>query len=194
MKIQLKKISDQLNLESAQYTLTYPANQENANYQILSALIDSHDVLIEINSSRFALLPEKREEHFKQLMQSFRDHNIEYRYHKILDTSNPSIFSRLFKKDNTAHKMIAYLSHEFWQSEEFRSMMPIRGARYYVLEEPENSIIDKMQQMMEEEIMEYFRLIIFDPGYEDFKRMGINSARLSNKELNELLKPVTSVE
>lgn len=189
MKIKIKENKQEPSLESAQYTLTYQGKDRGLNHKILDFFIREKDMVIEINSSRFSNTIDKPTEYTKKILDFLRENDLAYNYQKVPDNSSQSIFANLFKKDRTAHEVLFYLPNKIWQSASFKSLMPIPGARYYIRKksDDEENTLKKMQQLMDDELLDYFSLIIFDPGVNQLKQMGINSKQLTVDNLKEFL-------
>ncbi len=188
MNIKIKKNSKNADLNSAQYTLFFKSTDDTANYKVLSALIQDNDLIIEINSSRFMNTNIQKEEYFKEILEYLRSNDLDYTYSKVVDNSNQSIFGNIFNKNQTAHQTIVYLPNKIWRSSSFRSIIPISGARYYILNTTnDKDILGNMNQMMDNEILNYFQLIAFDPGLDKIQQMGINTSMLSKSQVENLL-------
>ncbi|AZO94705.1 hypothetical protein [Halocella sp. SP3-1] len=190
MKIKIKENKQEPSLDSAQYTLTFQGKDRGLNYKILNTLIGDKDMVIEINSSRFSNTVNNPTEYTKKILNFLRENELAYNYQKVPDNSSQSIFTSLFKKDRTAHEVLFYLPNKIWQSASFKSLMPIPGARYYIRKKSkdEKDTLKNMQQLMDDELLDYFSLIIFDPGVTQLKQMGINSRQLTADNLRELFK------
>ncbi|HLV09764.1 MAG TPA: hypothetical protein VKY40_06120 [Halanaerobiales bacterium] len=189
--LKVKKISDEITLETAQYSIFY--NQENskekareASYQIISNLKKKDDLIIEVNSNYFNLPEKKREDYFREIIENIRYLKLNYKYRKIPFNST-SIFGMKFNRKSQTHQLISYIPHDIWLTEEFRSRLPIHGARYYITPGQVNpeKIIDEFEQMMDEEKLDFFPLIIFDAG--TLSNIGINSKSISLEELKNRL-------
>src|SRR5690554_1495315 len=170
MKVKIKQNNHKANLDSAQYTLTFKSKDKEANYRILSALVQEDDLLIEIDSSWFS--NNKKEIYFKEILQYIRTNDLDYNYNKITNNDIQSIFGNLYNKNTVVHKTIFYLPNNIWKSESFRSIIPINGARYYILNKNnDEKILKYMGKMMDNEILDYFKLIVYDPGCDNFQQM-----------------------
>lgn len=194
LKIKIKEIKNGGSLNHPRYSLSYvPGSGEgeirDASYQILSALKENRDVLLEVNSSLCSVPSSQREPALLQLVDGLRGLGVEYRCRKVSPSAAPSLFSAFFNRGKTpmAQEVAAYIPAGVWSSESFYPVLPLFGARYYVLPEPREAgdALDAMSQLLDEEKVEPFDLVIFDSGV--LGTMGISSSRVNAKELKRRL-------
>lgn len=160
------------------------------SYKIISALKQRNDVFIEVNSSLFNIHQGHREEVFLALISSIKELGLQYRYRKGSPASKGNIFSQILNiGPKISHEALIYVPNNVWEQEGFLSLLPIYGLRYYICKGPidgEKTLNDLYNgQMMDEEIIRFFQLIVFDNG--EYGNMGINSQDLSLNDLKQLL-------
>lgn len=191
-KLKLNKNGDSSNIDIPQYSITYRTNSKkpnHASYDILSALKENNDVIIEISTDLFFDSGANKEDYVNQFLNAINSLNIKYIHRKIPSAKKPSIFgfSIESKKKVEAHEIIAYVPDGVWAEGSLRDNLPISGARYYITKEPmgDTNILNDIRNMSEEEKAGIFRLIIFDLAL--LGQIGINSSFLEAGELNRLL-------
>ena len=192
-RIKLRENKTDGSLGFARYSITVgvPASEEQCrqtSFDILSALKQDSDAIMEINSSLFNMNKNERDEIALLLLEDLKDLGLHYRYRKVSSVASPSFFSMLLgKKESQAHEFLVYIPDTVWQSENFKSLMPAYGARYYFLKESTDSgkVFDDMYRMLDSEKLNYFRLIVFDSGM--LGSMGINTNSMDVKDIKSLL-------
>jgi hypothetical protein len=196
-KIKIRENKAVRGLEGARFALSYgmPTSMSSveyireSSYEILSSLKSDSDVLIEINSSLFNIPRNQRDSFVTRFIDTIRDLGLEFRYRKVPSADRPSLLSIIFGKkgDNQAHEVVAYVPNNVWQQDNFKSVFPLCGARYYVIDEElePSKTLDDVCNMLDSEKLERFKLIIFDSGL--LGSMGINSLRLEMKDIKHLL-------
>jgi len=192
--IKVKKVSNEISLSTAQYSVSYKQKKETventrkSSYEIISALKDNSDLLIEMDSSLF-FLPEKNRAGFiRDYMKKFKALELDYRYYNAPANSNSLKGFLMGDKTTERHQLLLYLPHEIWLTEEFRSILPIHGIRYYIIPEqlkPDDLFI-KFYQMMDIDKLDYFPLIIFVPGTIPY--IGLNSKFFTIDDIKKKLR------
>lgn len=192
-RIKIKKHKSDLSINSPKFTIEIeqaksPALQIQNNYEVLTNLIGTSDIVISLDSSLMNLPRQKRVPLIQKFLESIRAIDLEYKYLKSTSQPSQSILSILFKEKNTEdHEILAYIPNEIWMNSTFQEILPFYGARYFITKDNKNSpsILDDMQRMTDDEKLEYFKLIVFNCIY--INSMGICAKYLSLPELEEIL-------
>lgn len=193
-KLKLNERKGKGTMDSPQFSLSYKVNYEQVDtkisYDILSALKGDNDVIIEVNSSLANVAKSEGEDSAIAFLQKIRSLGLDYSYRKVPAATKQSFLAQLFgggKKENLAHEVLAYVPDKVWRDESFQSLLPVYGARYYVTKEPEESdkIVNEMCRMLDNEKVDYFKLIIFDVA--SFGQMGIVTNYLARSDLKNML-------
>lgn len=194
LKIKIKENKNGGSLDRPRYSLSYgPCSGDGeireACYEILSALKEDRDSLLEVNSSLSSIPLSQRESAVAQFVEGLRALGIEYRCRKVPSSTAPSLFSTFVNRGKAplVQEVIAYIPASIWTSRAFYDILPLFGARYYVLpeaREPQDAL-DSMNQLLDEEKVEPFDLVVFDSGI--LGNMGISSSRLKAEELKQRL-------
>ncbi|NLM96882.1 MAG: hypothetical protein GX175_04620 [Halanaerobiaceae bacterium] len=193
-ELKIKKASNKINLETAQYSVSFKQIRETAEssrdciYEIISLLKDNNDLLIEMDSSLFFLPVKERETFIKNCINEFRTLNLEYRYSKFTSNNTSLLGLILGKREIERHHLLLYLPHETWLRDEFRSILPIHGIRFYVIPEPlkADELFFEFYRMMDTDKLDYFPLIIFIPGA--ISHIGLNSKFFTIDDLKKKLR------
>ncbi|MGI6776830.1 MAG: hypothetical protein ACOX7R_02015 [Acetivibrionales bacterium] len=181
-------------LDSPQFSLSYRANNEainsRASYEILSKLIGDNDVVIEVNSSLTNTTKTESEDRTFHFLSEVRNRALDYSYRKVPSSARQSFLSMIFgggKKNAEAHEIMAYIPEKVWKEETFLSVLPVYGARYYVMKSPEegDKVINELCRMLDSEKIDYFKLIVFDVA--SFGQMGIVSNYLTADDIKGTL-------
>lgn len=180
-------------MDYAQFRLAYNSqgleyNIRHASYIILSSLKSDNDLIIEINSSLFSMSESKKEPFIKNLLESAKSLGLYYQYKKVPAYAKQNIFSLFFNKNvSHAYEVFIYVPHKIWSTDEFSNFLHLCCARYYITKESveASTIIDNMQQMTDNEKLDFFKLIVFNNV--TYGGMGINTHSLSIPDINQLL-------
>lgn len=194
MRMKLTERKTENSLESPRFVLTFGQAksldlQTSDNYDAITKLIETNDVVIDLDSSLLSLPYPKRESHVMKFLETIRQLNLEYKYQKYESPSKPSLFSMLFggNTNKKEHEILAYIPNDIWVKGEFKNKFPIYGARYFVLKGSPDSTksLDDMQKMLDEEKLEYFTMIIFNNAI--INSMGIFTNHLDLPDLKRIL-------
>jgi hypothetical protein len=194
VKMKLTERKTDNSLESPRFVLTLGQAkshdlQISGNYDALTKLIGTNDVVINLDSSLLSMPYSRRESHVMNILGAIRALNLEYKYQKFESRSKWSIFSMLFggNANKKEHEILAYIPNEIWVKGEFKNKFPAYGARYFVLKDSQDStkLLEDMQKMLDAEKLEYFRLIIFDNAI--INSMGIFTNHLDLPDLKRIL-------
>lgn len=194
MKMKLIERKTDNSLDSPRFVLTLGQAkslelQISNNYDAVTMLIETNDVVFNLDSSLLSLPYPKRESHVMEFLEKIRQLNLEYKYQKYESQSKPSILSLMFggNSNKKEHELFAYIPNEVWVNSEFKKEFPVYGARYFVLKENSDSskLLEDMQKMLDTEKLEYFRMIIFDSVI--MNSMGIFTKHLDLPDLKRML-------
>jgi hypothetical protein len=193
-KIKVKENKSERTLSKPQFTLslqqTNSLEQQLENsYEALSKLIEASDVIIDLNSSLTNLPIPKREPYAFKFLDSVKALGLEYKYSATASNSSPSFLSGLFggNKNIQEHHVLVYVPHEIWVMKDFEKLLPLYGARYFILKENSDGLkaLEDLQKMLDSEKLGYFKLIIF--SVITFNSMGIFSKYLNLSEIKKIL-------
>lgn len=191
MKITERKTDNSLDSPRFVLTLGRMKSQDmqiSGNYDAITKLIGTNDVVINLDSSLLSLPYSKRESYVIKFLETIRALNLEYKYQKFESQSKRSIISMLFGSSNKKeHEILAYIPNELWAKCDFKNTFPVYGASYFVLKEKSDSskLLEDMQKMLDAEKLEYFRMIIFDSVI--MNSMGIFTKHLALSDLKTML-------
>lgn len=192
-KLKIKEQKSDLSLDSPQFIIEIEQAkssdlQVQNNYEVLTKLIGVSDIIISLNSALMNLTYRQRLPLIQKFLESIRALNLEYKCLKVTGSSGHSFLPMLFKSKSTEEQeILVYIPNKIWMDSGFQEILPFYGARYFITKNNINSpaILDDMQKMLDDEKMEYFRLIVFNSMY--ISSMGICSKYLSLSELEEIL-------
>jgi len=195
LNIKLRENKSAGGLNDPRYMITYQSKSsggENSknSFEIISALKGSNDILLEFNSSLLMVTEGNRETCSTNFIKAIKAMNLIYKYRKSAPLGKKSIISQLFSGGNKeAHELLVYIPNEVWEQEGFSSILPTGGLRYYITNGPSdgNKVLEDIftGQLMEDEKIDFFKLIIFDSS--SFGQMGIVSNHLGFDEIKQLL-------
>lgn len=192
-KIKVKENKSWGGLTSPRFTLMLEAytvedQQRKSNYQVLSKLIGDNDILIELDSSLLNLPVKQREAYALQFLKDLRTLGIEYKCSKNTSAASSSFLSSLFgAKASPSQQIVASIPNDIWTKPEMVDMISLYGARYFVPKEKTDGakMLEDFQQIMDEERLDYFKLIAFNVI--TFNSIGVFTKCLSLSDINTLL-------
>ena len=194
IKIKVKELKSDGTLDSPRFTLSLPETgseekQISSSYDALAKLIGASDFIISLDSSLMNLPHSKRALYTRQFLESVRAMRLEYQCSKSTPRSGgQSLFAGfLNKKADPEQEILAYVPNEIWKGNDFKQALPLYGARYFVAKEGDvgPTLLDTMHKMLDEEKLDYFRLILFSVVY--FNSIGISAKHLTLPELKSML-------
>ncbi len=180
----------------ARFFISYSLNRSKAenkerSFQIISALVKDHDIIMELDSSLIVLNSAKEKEtSVLGIVKDLRELGIDYRYQKSESPSNSRSLLDLFSfnKNVTVHKVLAHIPNKTWKEADLLFMLPTYGVRYYIFKETIDgaNLLEDIYcgRITEAEKKDYFDYIIYDCS--DFGQMGLNSD-ISKEELRKAL-------
>lgn len=194
LNIRVKENKSSWGLNMPRYMVSYKNNsieEENCknSYEIISSLKGNNDLFIEFNSSLLVNGEAKRELCTSNFIKAVKAMSLNFRYRKGAPTYKKSFFAQLLGGGNKeAHEMLVYIPDDIWKQEGFNSILP-SGMRYYIINGPTdgNKLLEDIfnGQLMDDEKIDLFKLIIFDCS--SFGQMGIVSNSMSIDEVKQLL-------
>lgn len=195
LKIKLFENKNRDTVEIAPYILTYeppkPNGRENSRrkivYDIISLLKSENEIIIEVNTSLMSIKSGDKKEYVFGLIDRLKSQGLNYMYRKTPSTTKRSIFSFLFGGSEEVHEVILHVPESMWRTQELKDLLPVFGAKYYIFGENSeaNAHLENMYRMTDEDKINFFKLIVFDPGVLD--RMSINTRHLSLQDLRKML-------
>ena len=114
-KIKITNHKSEPSLNSPQFTIVIrqakTKNQQvQNNYEILTKLIGSSDIVISLDSSLMNLPYQRRMPLIQDFLESIRELKLEYKLMKITSPSSQSFLSMLFReKDTESQEILAYI-------------------------------------------------------------------------------------
>lgn len=178
-------------LRDPQFALSYKSgeNCQAISYNIISALKENNDVIIEVNSSYAFNSTSETKISPDDFLREIRRLNLKYFCKDIYYAKSQGFLFTLLNKDKEEKglEILVYVPNEVWQSPEFYKLLPDSGVRYYIVDgsADSSSVFDDMNRLQEEDKINFFRLILFDISY--YNHMGIVSRKLSANNIRELL-------
>jgi len=170
LKLKVRENKNRSGMNSPQFTISFnPSSSKDEckldSYNLLSKLKGDNDLVLEVNSSLFNLPTSERESYATDILYALRDFDLDYRYRKVPSQSAQSFFAQLLglNKNSFSHEILAYIPDKKWHSENFYSILPFYGARYFITKGPADGskTLDNMSLMLDNEKFEYFRFSVF---------------------------------
>ncbi|NLM27737.1 MAG: hypothetical protein GX211_06110 [Clostridiaceae bacterium] len=191
-KIKLKENSSSVDHNLPRFSLSYRAKKSDprhVSYNILTALSENSDIIIELNTDFFDSNPNVNGQYFQQFADEVLSLGLTYSRKEFPSARCYSILGFRIESKNkkNAQKIAVYVPRDIWTNESFRNHLPICGARYYITNRPMDAedIVNKIWTMDGKEIKNTFKLIIFD--YTFYGQMGIETNLYNIDDFNKLL-------
>ncbi|HEY5584987.1 MAG TPA: hypothetical protein VIK78_10920 [Ruminiclostridium sp.] len=186
------KISDNTHSkdsEVSKFSVSYSARKidnSQVSYEIISALKDDDDIIIEVNSSLLNLSQNDSRNLISKLVDSLERMNIDYKNKRISVNARRAIFSiGMDNKKVEGFEFYAFIPRGVWCDQEFRKIIPKVGVRYYLLKSSSENNLDAFANLNEDEKFELCRMVIFDNIL--FGSMGINTSIFKKDDIIEML-------
>jgi hypothetical protein len=192
IKIKEHKITPSINSPRFTIEIDMAKSQDRQiqdNYDLLTKLIGINDVVISLDSTLINLPYKERKLLTQRFLEAIRELSLEYKYQKSTGRSNMSFFSVLVgTKETQEEEILAYIPNKIWSDGSIQKSLLYYGARYFVTKNisTASAVLDDMQNMQDNEKLEYFKLIIFNSM--SVGSTGIFSKYLSLPELEEIVK------
>lgn len=185
------------NFKDPQYSISYHAEKKKDNtkvsYNIISALAENKDIIIEINTSLFIggrRIVNKIVDDFLSEIQRL---SLAHYHRNIKVTGSRGFFSFLFARDKEeeAHEILVYVPNKIWKNNELYNMLPNLGLRYYIVDantdsdEDAKAILDKMNILNDQAKIDSFSMIIFDIS--SCNQMGIMTKKYTAGQIKKTL-------
>lgn len=134
------------------------------SYDLLSRLIGSSDVIVELNGTLLNLPSKNRDAYITKFIDEVKALGLEYRCSKATSVSSPSLLNLFGNKTRQEQVTAVYVPNEIWLKPEMKNLISLYGARYLVLKEKLDVLeaLDHFQRMEENEEVDYFKLVAFD--------------------------------
>jgi hypothetical protein len=190
-RLKLQKYRDAAEVGGPQFTLRYKARSDNpkhVSHSILTPLFGNDDVIILLSTEFFQNAGDENHSLVGKFVENARQLGL-----FVVERSRPKEqkvtlfgFPSKMKKKVEVLEAAAYVPNRVWK-DSFRDIVPMCGARYYVLQQM-FSIHDFMSgifDMTEEEIAKTFLTSIFDLAA--VGQMGISSNIMDQSEISRRL-------
>lgn len=147
------------------------------SHRIISCLKKTNDLILEIDSALLTVPKNERLEKAVALIKAMETFNLVAKSHKSRIPQGLSLFEKLLSNANDQEVLQAllYIPDAIWNLEDFKSRLPIDGARYYVLKDnvPGEHVMEQLFNglMSSADMVAAFDLNIFDYGI--LGQMGI---------------------
>jgi hypothetical protein len=157
------------------------------SYDVLSKLIGSSDVIVELNGTLLNLPSKQRDSHASEFIENIKALGLEYRCSKETRTTSPSLLNLLGKKTTQEQVVVTYIPNEIWSNPEMIKLISFYGAKYFVLKEKseESEALDYFQRLQEDEQVDYYKAITFDAM--SLSGMGIFTKHYELSDIKGLL-------
>ncbi|MDP4094952.1 MAG: hypothetical protein Q8920_16535, partial [Bacillota bacterium] len=150
------------NDEIPKFSLTYSSGSTDKkrqnSYRIISALKQSKDIIIELDSTLFCVLEKEKELYIAKFIDSLKAIGLDYSYKKM--PSQKVASSILTIKVNTKvdiYKIFLHVTDADWDSEAFRKVLPDIGVKYYIpVDNGSMPSIDELDRMIDSEKLSRF--------------------------------------
>lgn len=189
------KLKLSVNKESGElppYSLTYKARGQyarNVSYTVLSALIGEHDVMIEMHSDLQFCTNGKQIQYVMEFVKGIGAFPVAVRDREGVSDKKLSIlgFAIDRKKKEKAYEAIAYVPNAVWRNDSIIEVLPLWGARYYIVKEPMDGekMVNEFWNMTEEAREGFIEMAVFDIA--SMGQVGITSRTVGEGELRRML-------
>lgn len=187
------KITDNTNKNIpliSKFAISYSGKKmdnSEVSYEIISALKEDKDMIIELNSSLLNLDGQGKTLMLERFTGQLDRLGVEYKNKKVMVNTRRVILSiSLDSRQIEGFELYAHIPDGIWKAQEFKKTVPEMGVRYYIVEKNSESNLDAFAAMNEEERHKMCSMVIFD--HMSLGSMGINAARLTKHDIDELLK------
>jgi len=191
-KLKLRENSNISDQNIPRFSLSYQVKKVdpgNASYDILTALSDNSDIIIELDTDYLDDKLNINRRCFQRFTNTVSSLGLTHSLKEFASTHSYSMFGFQMesRKKKQTHKFAVYVPRNVWENELFKDNLPICGARYYVTKSPMNAedIVNKIWTMDEKEIKKIFKLIIFDFTF--YGQMGIVTDLFNKEDIHRLL-------
>jgi len=191
-KLKLKENIDTVDQKLPRFSLSYRVKKENpghASYDILTALSENNDIIIEIDTDYFDSKLNINRQYFQQFVDTVSSLGLTHSLKEFTSAQSYSLFGFRVEsgKKKQTRKLAVYVPHNVWENEILKDILPGCGARYYITKYPMDAedIVNKIWTMDEIEIKNTFKLIIFDFAF--YGQMGIVTDVLGKEDFQRLL-------
>ena len=189
-KNKMKLIKHTEGTEGPQYSLTYKANLKNqASYTILSALIETRDVVMTMNTDIMFGLDKKEKAYFEGFLERVSAKGLAYCDRKVPSAKGFAILGLPInrRKKEEAREIAVYIPNAVWRQEDFGGVLPAYGARYYVAKEPmdPDETVEQILNMTEEERADVFVMDMYDIS--SLGQIGLNAPGMEEEALKRIL-------
>jgi hypothetical protein len=192
-KIKVKEQKCDETLESPRFSVALPQTgsdeaQFSSNYEALTRLIGDNDFVISFSSTLINMSGKMRELCITDFVASIRSLGLEYRVNRIAGSDRYTILGiSLGKKASEEQEILAYVPHDIWESDEFKKVLPLYGARFFITPKCEDvsKLLDDMQRMLDREKLDRFDVILFSNIY--LNSIGIFTKHQTLDEINKIL-------
>jgi len=191
-KIKIKENINAGDHNLPRFSLSYRAKNNDprhVSYDILTALSENSDIIIELNTDFFETNTNVSGQFFRQLENAVQSLGLTFNRKEFPSAQYYSIlgFKIESKNKKQAQKIAVYVPGIIWTKESFRNYLPLCGARYYITGHPMDAedIVNKIWEMDGQEIKNTFKLIVFD--YTFYGQMGIETNLYCKEDFHRLL-------
>ncbi len=190
-KIRIKRITDSIDDDAPQYSLSYrssPSNVNRISHEIISAFVRNNDLIIGINSEMNGVgMGESNP--VNEFLHKIKDYGLFYKIRRVQPEMHTTFFGFPVnsKKKREANEVLTYIPNSIWKHPDFSDCLPLNGANYYVIDESDNAsnYLEEVGAMNTFDKANIFEAIIFDVAI--WGQMGITSKHLSVKKIKEML-------
>lgn len=186
------KITDNSNTKLAEYanfSIAYSSRKmesSQVSYEIISALKESNDLIIELNSALINLDVQKKNSLRNNFIEGLQNLGIEFTSKKVAVQEGRTILSiTLDTKKVEGFEIYALVKHEIWLDKEFKKIIPRFGARYYLPFAHAENNLSAFLELSEDEKINVSKMVVFDNIV--LGNMGIATKHIAINELNQLL-------
>lgn len=190
-RLKLQKNRDKAENGSPQFTLKYNVKSDNpkhVSYSILSPLIGNDDVIIMLSTEFFQNSGNSNQTPIHKFIENVRQLGL-----FVVERNRPVEqkvsffgFQSNIRKKVELLEVAAYVPNQVWK-DSFRDIVPMCGARYFVLQQMFSiqNFISGIFDMTEEVIATTFLTSIFDLAVAG--QMGISSTIMDQEEISRRL-------
>ncbi len=196
-KYKLTETGIEANFKDPQYSISYMNNKgvENAevSYNIISALIEDKDIILEVNTSLLIGKENKKASIAENFLKEVQKLNLVHTTRKIKSSRSKGVMYILFAKtkEEEGQEIIVYIPNDVWKSNELYTILPQMGIRYYVVkknadsDENAKNILDNMPLLDDQGKIDGYNMIIFDIS--SCCQMGIMTGEITSSKLKNCL-------
>ncbi len=196
-KCKFTEMTTETNFKDPQYSINYNTGKSIestvASYNIISALMEDKDIVMEINTSLFITGRNKSKTIAENFLSEIQKLDLIYNFRNIKCSNRKGFLNLNFgkNKEEEEQEILVYVPNEIWKNNKLYTILPHSGIRYYIVdgntdsEEDAKTILDDMYKLNDEGKNDYYSMIIFD--IVACTQMGIMTKKITASKIKNML-------